>query len=249
MKYFLLNSIKRIKQFSQQLDAESVLSNKSWYVFSDTGEKIVFMFRSNAELLIVVNGKVNKGKWELLPNKTLLIDMGSESYLYNSAFVENQLLALNLDGANDCLIMIEEGLKNELALNSVDKIDNYLENKYIIQPELELRKKEEEEKKRKLEEPRRLQLEAEEARKKELENIEKQREKRSEKIIKTIIWIVFGSNFVFLVISFPEIYDSIEQQGIIDGIMDYNSKHNSDVMLRIGITVFFAIGLIFCYKD
>ena len=84
---------------------------------------------------------------------------------------------------------------------------------------------------------------------KELENIEKQREKRSEKIIKTIIWIVFGSNFVFLVISFPEIYDSIEQQGIIDGIMDYNSKHNSDVMLRIGLTVFFAIGLIFCYKD
>ena len=149
MKYFLLNSIKRIKQYSQQLDAESVLSNKSWYVFSDTGEKIVFMFRSNAELLIVVNGKVNKGKWELLPNKALLIDMGSESHLYNSAFVENQLLALNLDGANDCLIMIEEGLKNELALNSIDRLDNYLENKYIIQPELELRRqKEEEEKKR-----------------------------------------------------------------------------------------------------
>lgn len=145
MKYFLLNSIKRIKQYSQQLDAESVLSNKSWYVFSDTGEKIVFMFRSNAELLIVINGKVNKGKWELLPNKTLLIDMGSESYLYNSAFVENQLLALNLDGANDCLIMIEEGLKNELALNSVDKIDKYLEYKYIIQPEIEEKKKVEEE--------------------------------------------------------------------------------------------------------
>ena len=162
MKYFLLNSIKRIKQYSQQLDAESVLSNKSWYVFSDTGEKIAFMFRSNAELLIIVNGKVSKGKWELLPNKTILIDIGSESYLYNSAFVENQFLALNLDGSNDCLIMIEEGLKNELALNSVDKIDNYLENKYIIQPELELKRKEEEEKKRKLEEPRRLQLKAEE---------------------------------------------------------------------------------------
>ena len=162
MKYFLLNSIKRIKQYSQQLDAESVLSNKSWYVFSDTGEKIVFMFRSNAELLIVVNGKVNKGKWELLPNKALLIDMGSESYLYNSAFVENQLLALNLDGANDCLIMIEEGLKNQLALNSVDKIDKYLENKYIIQPELELRRKKEEEEKIRLEEANRLKLIAEE---------------------------------------------------------------------------------------
>lgn len=93
MKYFLLNSIKRIKQYSQQLDAESVLSNKSWYVFSDTGENKVFMFRSNAELLIVVNGKVSKGKWELIHNKALLIDMGSESYLYNPAFIEKSVIS------------------------------------------------------------------------------------------------------------------------------------------------------------
>ena len=58
--------------------------------------------------------------------------------------------------------MIEEGLKNQLALNSVDKIDKYLENKYIIQPELELRRKKEEEEKIRLEEANRLKLIAEE---------------------------------------------------------------------------------------
>ena len=198
MKYFLLNSIKRIKQYSQQLDAESVLSNKSWYVFSDTGEKIVFMFRSNAELLIVVNGKVNKGKWELLPNKVLLIDLGSESYLYNSAFVENQLLALNLDGANDCLIMIEEGLKNQLALNSVDKIDKYLENKYIIQPELELRRKKEEEEKIRLEEANRLKLIAEE------EQIIRERIERKNEIYKK-----YRLRFFLLAFALTVIYELI----------------------------------------
>ena len=45
---------------------------------------------------------------------------------------------------------------NQLALNSVDKIDKYLENKYIIQPELELRRKKEEEEKIRLEEANRL---------------------------------------------------------------------------------------------
>ena len=140
MKHFPLNSIKKIKKRSQQLDAESVLSNKSWYVFSDTGEKIVFMFRSNAELLIVVNGKVSKGGWILIPHNDLFIDMGTEFYLYNIALVENQLLILNLKESNDYLILIEDGFMNQLALNSIDRIDNYLENIYIIEAELEQRR-------------------------------------------------------------------------------------------------------------
>lgn len=140
MKYFLLNSIKRIKQYSQQLDAESVLSNKSWYVFSDTGEKIIFMFRSNSELLIDINGKVSKGGWILIPHNDLFIDMGTEFYLYNIALVENQLLILNLKESNDYLILIEDGFMNQLALNSIDRIDNYLENIYIIEAELEQRR-------------------------------------------------------------------------------------------------------------
>lgn len=255
MKYFLLNSIKRIKQYSQQLDTESVLSNKSWYVFSDTGEKIVFMFRSNAELLIVVNGKVNKGKWELLPNKALLIDMGSESYLYNSAFVENQLLALNLDGANDCLIMIEEGLKNQLALNSVDKIDKYLENKYIIQPELELRRKKEEEEKIRLEEANRLKLIAEE---KEIQKIQrKQRDREEELYFQKVI--IFCISLIFVLILTAPILLYVRSFNVMYGILSsicfpllgayvanrITTHYIGSFGDEIGCTLFFFIMLIF----
>ncbi len=140
MKRFPLKSITRIKKHNLQLEVKSILLNNSWFVFSDTGEKIVFMFRSNSELLIDINGKVCKGNWELLAANILLIDMGSESYLYEATFVEKQFLALSLDESNDYLILIEEGFKNQLALNSNERIDHYLENKYIIQPELEQRR-------------------------------------------------------------------------------------------------------------
>lgn len=140
MKRFPLKSITKIKKHSQQLDAESILINKSWNVFSDTEEEMFFMFLANTELHIYINGNVFKGGWILLANDYLLIDMGSEPYLYNAAFVANQFLALNLNGANEYLILIEEGFKNQLALNSIDRLDNYLENKYIIEAELEQRR-------------------------------------------------------------------------------------------------------------
>lgn len=140
MKRFPLKSITRIKKHNLQLEVKSILLNNSWFVFSDTGEKIIFMFRSNSELLIDINGKVSKGGWILIPHNDLFIDMGTEFYLYNIALVENQLLILNLKESNDYLILIEDGFMNQLALNSIDRIDNYLENIYIIEAELEQRR-------------------------------------------------------------------------------------------------------------
>ena len=61
MKYYLLNALARIKQYSQKLDAEAILYNKSWVIFNDTGDKEVFIFRPKNELLISLNGIVSKG--------------------------------------------------------------------------------------------------------------------------------------------------------------------------------------------
>lgn len=131
MKYYLLNTLDRIKQYSQKLDAEAVLYNKSWVIFNDTGDKDVFMFRANNELLISKNGIVSKGKWELLPTGSILIDMLDKSYMFNASFVSNELIALNLDGNSESLIMLEENLKNWLTINTLTQIEQYLNNTYI----------------------------------------------------------------------------------------------------------------------
>lgn len=66
MKTYLLNSIQNLVSISKKFDAKAVLYNKTWEVFNDTGEKKVFIFRSNNELLISRNESVQKGKWELI---------------------------------------------------------------------------------------------------------------------------------------------------------------------------------------
>lgn len=133
MKYYLLNILDRIKQYSQKLDTEAVLYNKSWVIFNDTGDKEVFIFRSNSELLISYNGIVSKGKWELLPTGSILIDMLDKSYMFNASFVSGNFLTLNLDGNTESLIMLEEGLKNKLIINTLSQIEQYLNNLYIPQ--------------------------------------------------------------------------------------------------------------------
>ena len=83
MKTYISNTIQRLKIYSKQLDAQSILYGKNWEVFNDTGEKEVFIFRPNSELLISRNGLVQKGKWELLSVNSLLIDVDCKSYLLN----------------------------------------------------------------------------------------------------------------------------------------------------------------------
>lgn len=128
MKTYLLNVIQRVTQYSKQLDAEAVLYNKNWEVFNDTGEKEVFIFRTNNELLISRTGIVQKGKWELLSNNTLLIEVDGILYLLNAAFVDNRFMALKLDGTNECMILIDSQLKQQLILESINAINSYLES-------------------------------------------------------------------------------------------------------------------------
>ncbi|WP_019539779.1 DUF2207 domain-containing protein [Proteiniphilum acetatigenes] len=130
MKTFILNSINRLKSYSQNLDAESTLYSKSWEVFNETGDKELFIFRPNNDLLISRNGIVQKGKWELLNIATLLIDIGERSYLLNAAYIEDQFLALNLDGTNEFMVMIETDMKDRFSLNTIGSIENYLEDRY-----------------------------------------------------------------------------------------------------------------------
>lgn len=137
MKTYILSALDRIKQYSKTLDAKAILYNKNWEVFNDSGEKEVLIFRPKNELLIVRQGIVQRSKWELLPMGALLIETDTTTYLFNAAFVDNNFLAMQLDGTDECMLMIESNCMKQMVLDSIDKINEYLRISYISQENIE----------------------------------------------------------------------------------------------------------------
>jgi hypothetical protein len=87
MKSYISDIIPKIQRFSQKLDNLSLLTNQHWVAIDDIDkEKNIFIFRSNNQLLISKNGKVEKAKWEYLGHNSILIDKNDESYLFKHGF-------------------------------------------------------------------------------------------------------------------------------------------------------------------
>lgn len=131
MRTYLSDIIPRIQRYSKKLDNLILLTNQHWVILDDIDKsKKVFIFRNNGELLISINGRVNKGKWEFLGNNTLLIDQNNNSYLYKHGFFDESILALKMDGVNEYLFIVNE-TKFDGELNSLENITTFLEEKYL----------------------------------------------------------------------------------------------------------------------
>jgi hypothetical protein len=134
MKTFIADIIPKIQKYSQKLDNHTLLTNQHWVVFDNIDSaKNVYIFRSNNQLLISNNGKVEKGRWENIGNNSLLIDLQKDSYLFKHGFFDQNILALKLDGKNEYAFLINES-KYLGELNSLDKIIDFLHSKYLDKP-------------------------------------------------------------------------------------------------------------------
>ena len=58
MQTFLFDIFNRYKRFSENLDVKTVLCNKTWFVFNNSGEREIYIFQENGKLKISLNGKV-----------------------------------------------------------------------------------------------------------------------------------------------------------------------------------------------
>lgn len=126
MKTYLLDSLNRIKRKGENLDAKTILCNKSWLIFNDSGDKELYIFQENGEVLISLNGIVSKGSWQYIPaNKSIVISVKENSYMLHPSFMANNIMALKLDGTEKYMLMIEE--KSMLAHNvkTLEDINNY----------------------------------------------------------------------------------------------------------------------------
>ncbi len=130
MKTYFLDTLNRYKRFSEKLDAKTILCNKSWWIFNDSGEKEIYIFQEDGSLIISFNGKVTHATWQYIPaNKSLVISTSKESYMLHPAFVDENIFALQQDGTNKFAFMIDESQKANFAPRSLRELTYYFEEK------------------------------------------------------------------------------------------------------------------------
>lgn len=131
MKTFIAEIIPKIQQFSERLDNKALLTNQHWVLIENIdSEKHVYLFRPNNELLISKNGRIQKGKWEFLGNKSLIIDINDEAFLFKHGFFDENLLALKIDSKDEYALFVNE-TKFEGEINSYQKAMDFLANRYL----------------------------------------------------------------------------------------------------------------------
>ena len=163
MKSFIFDQIiKKVKKYSENLDVKNILCEKPWIVFNDTGEKEVFIFRTDGTVLVTNNGEGVITTWEWIPtNQSLMIkriEQEKSIVILRPAFVNNTILALQLDGTEKYTFLIDENNKEKFAPKTLTELKQYfieIEMKAIEAERQRLLQEAEEEEKRRLEEERR----------------------------------------------------------------------------------------------
>ena len=140
MKTYLFDTINRYKRFSQQLDVQTVICHRSWWVFNDSGEKEVYIFQPDGTLIISLSGKVTQATWQYIAaNESLIISGNNQSYMVHPAFMDRVLFALQIDGTNNVAFLIEEENQALFAPKTYAEIQTYLENKKLAAEREEVR--------------------------------------------------------------------------------------------------------------
>ena len=130
MKTYLFDTFNRYKRFSEKLDAKTILCNKSWWVFNDSGEKELYIFNTDGSLIISVSGKVTNATWKYIPaNKSIIISGNNQSYMVHPAFYDNMIFALQVDGTNEYAFLIDENNLPSTNLKSLSDLVIYFAEK------------------------------------------------------------------------------------------------------------------------
>lgn len=143
MMTYLMSIPESIRKISEKLNVKSTLCERSWCVFNDQGVKILYIFQDNGTLIISKNGIATKSHWEYIKaNKTLLIEDSAQSFLFHPAFWDDTIFALQQDGTEKYLFMINEQKKEEFLSMTIEYISKYFN--YIEHPELRIQEQERE---------------------------------------------------------------------------------------------------------
>ena len=130
MKLYLFDTINRYKRYSETLDVKTKICNRPWIVFNDGGEKEVYKFKEDGTINIILSGRVTKGNWEYDPSdKTIIISASDQSYMVHPGMYDDMLLALQVDGTDQCSFLIEENNSKNFAPQTYSDLMLFFEEK------------------------------------------------------------------------------------------------------------------------
>lgn len=139
MKTYLLDILNKYQRFSERLDIETILCNKAWLIFNDTGNKEVYIFQEKGNLLVSVNGEVSNAAWQYVPaNKSLIISSDGHSYMFRPSFIDNIVFALQQDGTKKFAFMINEEQSEFFHPKSLVELELYFEEQLQKRIEAEM---------------------------------------------------------------------------------------------------------------
>ena len=81
-------------------------------------------------MLIALNGRIEKAKWEYLGFNSLLIERENSSFLFKHGFFDENILALKLDSKEEYAFLVNES-KYNAEINTIDSVKNFLTDKYF----------------------------------------------------------------------------------------------------------------------
>lgn len=128
MKTYLLDILNKYNRFSENLDVKTILCNKSWLVFNDTGNKELYIFQENGNLIASINGNVHNGNWQYISaNKSIILSFKEQSYMLHPSFFDKTIFALQQDGTNKYAFMIDEKQSQSFQPKSLTELKSYFE--------------------------------------------------------------------------------------------------------------------------
>lgn len=248
MKTYLFDTFNRYKRFSEELDAKTILCNRSWWVFNDNGDKEVYIFQTDGTLIIAVSGKVTNATWQYIPaNKSLIITGNNQSYMVHPAFYDQMIFVLQVDGTNDYAFLIDENNLPSTKMRSLTDLKNH-----FAEIEKQALLAEEEKRQAELAALKQKELKAEEERQRQAKEAEKNRlmtALREKYLVIRMLDLSTHETFILFVLLFWVISLAIVINPNLDAIIT-STVYNSSLICLVMLSIILILSIIgYIYKD
>ena len=126
MENYIKNIIPNIKQYGMMLSQKEYFINKTWLLINDSSDLVQYTFKKNSELILSVNGDVQKGKWELLSSTKILLESPSGGVQLENLFFNKDIIVLLKPSLIEELFVLinEEVLKDKNPFEYLKSLEN-----------------------------------------------------------------------------------------------------------------------------